>query len=101
MSFVFYCKYYLRINQYKGVLVDVIPNLFTAFSLPFLFYIFKRNTTKSFILNYFFRTIFLLFFYELSQLLDEKATFDWLDIIASLVGAAVSTYILSLIIKEK
>lgn len=91
---VFIYKFYLRPKGLRNDLMDCIPNLFTALSLPLLYYLLRKKSKKINYLNYFSWSSLLLCFYEFSQLFDSNATFDWYDIMASILGSTISTYLL-------
>lgn len=101
ISIVFFCKFYLRPYGFKGTVIGFIPNLFTALSLPLLYYLFKKKGKKINYTNCFFWSASLICLYEFSQLLDIKATFDWIDIIVSVLGSGISSYILFYIFEKK
>ena len=95
---IFFTKYNLRLIFKGNIILDIIPNFFTAISLPFLFYIFQNSKKAPNFNIYFLKAILMLILYEFSQLFDQKSVFDWFDIIASLLGALLAIILLKKVI---
>lgn len=84
-------KYYFRIYHSHLLIYDFAPNFIASVILTLTYYLFESNKKVKI---YFIRCVLLLSLYEISQVFDINATFDFLDIVATFTGSYLTSLFL-------
>lgn len=76
-------------NNFIDIIIGSLPNFFAGSAYFFIFkYLFTSKNNQAFIYS-----IFILIASEFAQIILNKLTFDWFDIIGSFIGISLAVAI--------